>query len=105
MSKAVRDAAATSLRDRVRFVEELAKAVAAQQAEEARERVRAAAEVTAAASRAALGGGWTSAELRQLGYGDARRTRPVRNRKAAAVVSDDGDTADGSPEDPRSGAG
>lgn len=85
-------AAAALLTERVRYVEDLDQAVTAQRAAEAAvETAQRAAEAAADEARsayvAARSGGWTDAELAQLGYRDARPARVAARRRTDSAPS------------------
>jgi len=82
-ASAVTRAAAALLHQRVQFIKDLEAAARAERAalaavDSARDRARQAAAATAEKYRAALAAGWTTGELRELGYGDRRSTGRLR---------------------------
>jgi hypothetical protein len=85
-------AAAALLQQRVRYIEELERARNAERraratVEQAKIAAHDAAVRTGEAYRADLDAGWTTSELRQLGFGDKRTSRARRTGRRAAALA------------------
>lgn len=97
-TSAVARAAADLLQQRIHYIEELEAAATAENAalaavEDAKTHAGAAADHTVATYRAAIEAGWTTTELRQLGYGDRRSARRSSTTAATGTATNSDSTA------------